>query len=51
MAICIPSLEQSHTRIAYIPELTYYYNINTGQNVHKSRLQEQRQNNLKIRAK
>jgi hypothetical protein len=39
----------SHRRIAYIPEMTYYYNFNTGLNVHKKRLNEQRANNLKIR--
>jgi hypothetical protein len=31
--------------------MTYYYNFNTGLNVHTKRLNEQRQNNLKIRAK
>lgn len=31
--------------------MTYYYNFNTGLNVHRKRLNEQRANNLKIRAK
>jgi glycosyltransferase involved in cell wall biosynthesis len=51
MAIAIPCLEQAHTRVLYVPEMTYFYNFNTGLNVHKKRLNEQRQNNLKIRAK
>ena len=38
MAIAIPCLEQAHTRVAYIPEMTYFYNFNTGLNVHKKRL-------------
>lgn len=51
MAIAIPCMEQAHKRVMYLPEMTYYYNFNTGLNVHKKRLNEQRQNNLKIRAK
>jgi hypothetical protein len=41
----------AHKRIKYIPEITYFYNINTGMNVHRKRLDEQRLNNLKIRNK
>ena len=49
MAITIPCLEQAHKRVAYVPEMTYYYNFNTGLNVHRKRLNEQRANNIKIR--
>jgi glycosyltransferase involved in cell wall biosynthesis len=38
VAICIPILEMSHERVFYLPELTYYYNSNTGQNNHQVRL-------------
>ena len=38
VAICIPILEMCHERVYYIPELTYYYNSNTGQNNHQLRL-------------
>jgi hypothetical protein len=38
VAICIPILEMSHERVFYLPELTYYYNSNTGQNNHQLRL-------------
>ena len=51
MAVAIPCMEQAHTRVTYVPEMTYFYNFNTGLNVHKKRLNEQRANNLKIRAK
>jgi len=38
VAICLPILEQAHERVAYIPEVTYYYNSNTGLNNHALRL-------------
>ena len=37
VAICIPILEMSHEKVMYVPELTYYYNSNTGQNNHRLR--------------
>jgi len=36
-------------RIKYVPELTYYYNSNTGQNNHVLRLKEQRKNDSILR--
>ena len=41
----------SHTKVKYIPELTYLYNSNTGQNNHKLRFQEQKNNNKMLRLK
>ena len=38
MAIAVMVMEQSHDKIAYLPEITYLYNINTGLNVHKHHL-------------
>ena len=49
VAICIPVLEQAHTHVAYTPEITYFYNSNTGLNNHALRLKEQRSNDKKIR--
>ncbi len=49
VAICIPILEQAHTRVGYVPELTYLYNSNTGLNNHALRLKEQRSNDKKVR--
>jgi len=49
VAICIPILEQSFERVIYIPELTYYYNSNTGLNNHKLRLKEQKGNDRMLR--
>jgi hypothetical protein len=49
VAICIPILEQAHERVAYVPELTYLYNSNTGLNNHALRLKEQRANDKKVR--
>jgi hypothetical protein len=49
VAICIPVLEQAHTHVAYVPELTYLYNSNTGLNNHALRLKEQRSNDRKVR--
>jgi hypothetical protein len=51
VAICIPILEQSHERVGYLPELTYYYNSNTGINNHIIRLNEQRGNERMIRSR
>jgi hypothetical protein len=44
VAICIPILEQAHERVGYLPEITYYYNSETGLNNHFLRLNEQREN-------
>jgi hypothetical protein len=49
VAICIPILEQAHERVGYLPELTYYYNSNTGLNNHFVRLSEQRTNDRMVR--
>jgi hypothetical protein len=51
VAICIPILEQAHTHVAYIQELTYFYNSNTGQNNHQLRLKEQKSNDRMLRKK
>ncbi len=51
VAICIPVLEQAYKRVSYLPELTYYYNSNTGQNNHIVRAMEQRNNDRKVRRK
>ena len=49
VAICIPILEQASEKVIYIPELTYYYNSNTGLNNHKIRLEEQKNNERMLR--
>jgi hypothetical protein len=49
VAICIPILEQAHEKVAYVPELNYYYNSNTGQNNHQIRLKEQKSNDKMLR--
>lgn len=49
VAICVPILEMSHERVKYVPELTYYYNSNTGQNNHQVRLKEQKSNDRMLR--
>lgn len=49
VAICMPILEQCQERVVYLPELTYYYNSNTGNNNHKLYLDEQKTNDLIIR--
>jgi hypothetical protein len=49
VAICIPILEMAHTRVTYIPEITYLYNSNTGLNNHMVRLKEQIDNSRLIR--
>jgi len=51
VAICIPVLEQAHKRVRYLPELTYFYNDNTGSNNHFIRAKEQKDNDRKIRRK
>lgn len=51
VAICIPILEQAHTHTAYIKELTYFYNSNTGLNNHQLRLKEQKSNDRMLRKK
>ena len=49
VAIGLPVLEMSGDKIAYIPEISYYYNLNTGLNNHKVRLKEQKKNDRYIR--
>jgi len=49
VAICIPILEQASEKVIYIPELTYYYNSDTGLNNHKIRLEEQKNNERMLR--
>ena len=49
VAICVPILEMAHERVKYVPELTYYYNSNTGQNNHQVRLKEQKVNDRMLR--
>jgi hypothetical protein len=51
VAICIPVLEQSHERVGYLPEITYFYNANTGLNNHQVRLAEQRGNDRMVRGR
>jgi hypothetical protein len=47
----LPILEMSHRRVAYLPELTYFYNSATGLNNHNLRIIEQKANDRYIRAK
>ena len=49
VAICLPVLEQAHRRVQYVPELTYHYNANTGQNNHMVRAFQQRENDRVVR--
>ena len=49
VAICIPILEQAGEHVRYLPEITYFYNIDTGQNNHIIRSREQRGNEMNIR--
>lgn len=49
VAICIPILEQAHNRVVYLPELTYFYNSNTGLNNHRIRQKEQKSNDRMLR--
>ena len=49
MAICIPVLEQAHERVGYLPEVTYYYNSDTGMNNHEVRSDEQKANDRRVR--
>lgn len=51
VAICLPSLEQSHLKIGYLPELAYFYNADTGNNNHFLRLQEQKSNDISLRSR
>jgi hypothetical protein len=51
VAICIPVLEQAHERVGYLPEVTYFYNSNTGMNNHQLRLSEQRGNDRMVRGR
>lgn len=41
----------SHEKVKYVPELTYIYNADTGQNNHKMRLNEQKANDKMVRSK
>ncbi len=38
VAICLPILEMSHENVVYVPEISYLYNSNTGNNNHRVRL-------------
>ena len=49
VAICMPILEQCHTKVKYIPEVVYFYNNSTGSNNHVMRKKEQRVNQRAIR--
>ena len=40
-----------HTHLTYVPEISYYYNSNTGLNNHKTKKEEQLNNVDKVRAK
>jgi hypothetical protein len=51
VAIGIPILEMAHLHTAYVPEISYFYNMNTGLNNHRVRLKEQKNNDKKIRKK
>ena len=51
VAIGIPILEMAHMRTGYVPEISYFYNMNTGLNNHRVRLREQKNNDKKIRKK
>lgn len=51
VAMYIPILEQAHQRMAYLPEICYMYNSNTGLNNHKLKLREQKGNEKIVRAK
>ena len=51
VAICVPVVQQSGERVAYIPELLYLYNPSTGQNNHSVRKYEQTANAAYIRNK
>lgn len=51
VAICMPILEQAHTRVKYIPEITYYYNDETGNNNHFAKAVEQTNNQRRVRDK
>lgn len=41
----------THQKMEYIPEICYMYNSNTGLNNHRVKLQEQKGNERKIKAK
>lgn len=49
VAICLPILQMAHYRVAYIPQVTYMYNSNTGLNNHLVRIGEQIENSKLIR--
>ncbi len=51
VAIGIPILEMAHQHTGYVPEISYYYNMNTGLNNHHVRLKEQKTNDKMIRKK
>ena len=44
VAIYMPIMEMAHTKIAYVPEVSYLYNANTGLNNHFTKTQEQKTN-------
>ncbi len=49
VSFMLPCLEMAHRRVAYLPELTYLYNPNTGLNVHHLDLPAQKRNERMIR--
>ena len=51
VAMYLPILEMSHRRVAYIPEISYMYNSNTGLNNHKVKLREQKGNEIIVKSK
>ena len=51
VAMYLPMMEMCHKRLAYIPEVSYMYNSNTGLNNHRVKLKEQKGNERKVKAK
>lgn len=51
VAMYMPILEMTHTRLTYCPELSYLYNSNTGLNNHRVKLKEQKGNEKKVKQK
>lgn len=47
----MPILEMVQKRHAYVPEICYLYNSNTGLNNHRVKLKEQKANDRKIKKK
>lgn len=51
VAIFMPVLEMASKRILYLPEISYYYNSETGHNNHEEKKKEQIRNDQFIRSK